>query len=309
MAGSVGFCDRPFMPTYLLLPLLASLLLVCGLLFVKRVTSAGIKPWTVTLVANWFATLLFSLMWFLGGSVQPLADFWQPAAIAILYILGQVFTFAAVQHGDVSVATPVFGIKVLLVAVLATLFLGAALSWRIWVAASLATFGIGLVQWTPRSHATSVSHQSRMLLSIALAMAAASCFATFDILVQTYSPAWGTGRILPIAYAMVGLFSLAFLPAFQVRALQDPKLRLLLFAGGFLIATQAVCIVFTLATFGDAARVNVVYALRGMWGVALAWLAARIWGGSEASLPRSVMTARLIGACLLTAAVVLAIRI
>ena len=63
----------------------------------------------------------------------------------------------------------------------------------------------------------------------------------------------------------------------------------------------------TLAQFGDAARVNVVYALRGLWGVALAWAVAHRWGGGEAALPHEVMLTRMAGALLLTAAVVLVI--
>ncbi|MDA7865122.1 EamA/RhaT family transporter, partial [bacterium] len=59
--------------------------------------------------------------------------------------------------------------------------------------------------------------------------------------------------------------------------------------------------------FGDAARVNVVYALRGLWGVALAWLAAKIWGGAEAEHTRSTMLLRVVGATILTSAVILAI--
>ena len=74
-----------------------------------------------------------------------------------------------------------------------------------------------------------------------------------------------------------------------------------------LIALQALCIVFTLSNFGDAARVNVVYSLRALWGVGLAWIVAKIWGGSEAKLPTNVMTARFLGAGLLTVAVMLVV--
>ena len=81
----------------------------------------------------------------------------------------------------------------------------------------------------------------------------------------------------------------------------------LLIAGSILIALQAICIVVAVGLFGDAARVNVVYALRGLWGVALAWLVAWKWGGAEAEHSRSTMILRVTGASILTTAVILVI--
>jgi steroid 5-alpha reductase family enzyme len=64
---------------------------------------------------------------------------------------------------------------------------------------------------------------------------------------------------------------------------------------------------FCLAKFGDAPRINIVYALRGLWGVLLAWLLARTLGTNEATAGRTVMLRRLFGAILLTVAVLLAV--
>ena len=66
-----------------------------------------------------------------------------------------------------------------------------------------------------------------------------------------------------------------------------------LLVGALLISLQAICIVSTLAIFGDAARVNVVYSLRGLWGVLLAWAVAKKWGGAEAEQTRGTMMSRL----------------
>lgn len=286
---------------HLLLPLLASILFVCGLIFVKRVSSAGVSPWTVTFISNQWAALLFSVLWFFGGTGQPWWLLWQPAIVAGLYIAGIVFTFSAIESGDVSLATPIFGIKVVLVAVLLTFVAGQQLPPQIWYAAVLATLGIGFIQWTgAREH-------HRVIFTIALAVSAALCFATFDVLVQRWAPAWGAGRFLPIVYWMAAFLSIIFLPLVQWHALKDASLRPSLIAGTLLIAMQAICIVLALSVFGDAARVNVVYALRGLWGVLFAWAAANRWGGNEAGLTRSTMLLRLAGASLLTIAVILVI--
>jgi len=58
---------------------------------------------------------------------------WQPLALAIFPSLGLVFTFAAVRRGDISVAAPVFGIKIMIIAFLLSV-LGVAIAQQALVA-------------------------------------------------------------------------------------------------------------------------------------------------------------------------------
>ncbi len=290
---------------YLVFPFLASILFAIGLLFLKRATVAGANPWTVSLIANWWAALLFSGFWLLDSSPVQLGLLWQPALVGMLYVIGQIGTFSAISHGDVSIAAPLFGIKVLLVAILATALGGQSLPLSIWVAAVLATIGIAMVQWT------GTGKRSRIWYTIFSALAASLSFSIFDVLIQKFCTSegagWSTGRFLPIMFWCVAVYSLIFLAGFQADRFREPAVRRSLLIGGLLIALQAICIVFTLSTFGDAPRVNVVYSMRGIWGVLLAWAAALIWGGSEADLSRSAMSWRLGGATLITTSVVIAI--
>ena len=290
---------------HLLFPLLASILFATGLLLLKRATDAGTNPWTVTFVANQWAALLFSAFLMMESVPVEWALLWQPALVAVFYITGQVGTFSAIHHGDVSIAAPLFGIKVLLVAVFSTFIGGQSLAVSIWLAAILATVGIILVQWSGKGQ------RKRILYTVASAMLASTAFSIFDVLVQMFcaseSAKWSTGRFLPIMFGFVALFSVIFLTGFQIEKAKDRKIRKPLLFGGMLIALQAVCIVFTLSAFGDAPRVNVVYSMRGIWGVVFAWVAATIWGGSEAELGRSTMMTRLLGSALITVSVVIAI--
>lgn len=283
-----------------MLPLLASILLVCGLIFIKRADGAG-GPVTVLFLANMISAVIFSLLWTLGGTMQPLTLLWQPFVIAILFSLGLTFTFLAIEQGDVSIATPVLGVKVIIVAMILTVFVGEALPSTVWWAAVLAVLGIGIIQWTGNAH------PKRAVFTVTFALLAATSFACFDALVQQWAPAWGAGRFLPIVYWMVGLLSLTMIPWVDFSVLRNPRLRRLILPGAALIALQAICITFAVANFGDAARINVVYALRGLWSVLFAWIAAKIWGGAEAELDSVGLVTRLVGAVLLTAAVVLVV--
>lgn len=290
---------------HLLFPLISSILFACALLLLKRATLGGTNPWTVSLVANLWAAGLFSSLWFLESDPVLWSRLWQPGLVALLYITGQIGTFLAITHGDVSIAAPLLGVKVLLVAIFATTLGGQSLPLAIWVAALLATIGIGLVQWTGGG-----THR-RMWYTIFSALGASVSFSIFDVLVQKFCAAendgWSPGRFLPIMFWFVAVYSTIFLAGFQKDKFADRAIRRSLLLGGMLIGMQAIGIVVTLSMFGDAPRVNVVYSLRGIWGVLLAWAAAMIWGGSEADLARKKMLVRLGGALLITVSVVIAI--
>lgn len=248
------------------------------------------------------ASLLFSVFWFFDSQAPDWSLLWQPAFIAVLYILGQSFILNAVSYGDVSVAAPVASSKVIIVPILLTVMGTAALSVITWLAAGMAMGGVILINYVvPKTG------RKQVFNTAALAFGAAFSFASFDVAVQTYSPAWGI-RLAPVSYWMVGLFSLALYPLIDApkKIFSELPWKSLLI-GCFLVAAQASLLVYALATANDAARINVVYSLRGLWGVVLAWALADWFGGNESSLPKNIMVARLGGALLLVAAVIITI--
>lgn len=289
-------------PRHLLLPLASSLLFATGLLFIKKATQRGSNSWTITLTANLWAAALFSVLWLLGGARQPWQLYWQPAVIAGLFISGQICTFLAINRGDVSVAAPIFSTKVLMVAVFLTVVAGQSLSAWVWLAALAATVGVALIQQTGRGE-----RHHRVPFTIAMAMLAATNYALFDVLVQRWAPAWGPGRFLPTVFWMAGFLSLGLLPWVDRAALCRREVLWPTLLGSLLFASQSFCIVLAIASFGDAARINIVYSLRGIWGVIAAWMFADWLGGGESHAAPRVMFARLAGAALLSAAVVVAI--
>lgn len=286
---------------HLFLPLVSALLYVAGALFLKQASGHGLGVWRTTFVANFICALLFSGLWLLGGQLQPLAQWWQPAVVAALFLAGQILSFLAIERGDVSVATPVMGVKVILVAGFTTLVIGESVPATLWLAAGAASAGIALLNRRDNrgSHA-------RVGLTIGLAALAAAAYALFDVLVQKWSPAWGAGRFLPVMLGFVALYSFALVPFFHapLRAIARPARRPLLL-GGLFIAMQAVVLITTLSIFGDATAVNVVYASRGLWSVLAVWWLGDWFSNTEGRSGPAVLRNRLIGAGLLMSAIVL----
>jgi drug/metabolite transporter (DMT)-like permease len=295
-----------FVPLHLLYPLFSSVVFVFGMLFSKQAITRGASPWTGTfLVHLWLAVIwLTAGAW--SGEWLPVSHWWHAAVFGIGFLLGQLFSYFAFRYGDVSVATPVFGVKVIMVAVIAAVSAGDPIAPQVWLGAVLATIGVMLVQ----SGITLQGHRDRRraVLTVVLALAGAASLSVFDVGLQVYGRPWGATRYLPVLFGATCGFSACVLPwCDRPRTLHKQRALLPVLAGSLLIATQAVTMSYSLSSFGDATRINIVYALRGLWAVLLAWILARFFGGGEARQSVRVMLSRLLGAVLLTASVVVAL--
>lgn len=298
-------------PAAVALPLLSAVGYVVAVLMMKRASAHGVGLWRTAFVSNVAMGLVFSALWLLGGQPVDPALLWQPAVFAALFLAGQIFTFAAMA-GDVSLATPVLGLKIIFVAGASTLLLAETVRPAWWIAAALATAAVGLLQSSPRGTPATAAPsagprgQSPRLTVLHAALAAAS-FAVSDVLVQRHAPAWGTGRFLPLGFGLVALFSLGLVPFFQAPLRTVPRAGWRWLAPGSLIlAAQAAGMGYTMATHGRATAANILYSTRGLWSVlAVGLLGAWLGTAGEQKLPRAVFVRRLAGSGLMLAAVAL----
>lgn len=298
------------MKWHLLFPITASLLYIAAALFLKRAQQLGGGVLRTTFVANVAVALVFAALLPMGGNNQPGALLWQPMLVAVLFVAGQVFSILALSLGDVSVATPVLGAKTIFVAWFTTLLLATHLPWQLWCAAGLSFGAIVLLNRAPRIPTADARqhHYRKLALTLLFSILAAASYALFDVLVQKWTPAWGTGRFLPIMFAFSALMSLVFLPFIRAPWREMPRVAWpALAAGAFFMALQSFVFVSAVAMFGDATAMNVVYSARGVWSVAAVWLIGHWFANTEAQLGGRVFRWRLTGAALMTSAIVLVV--
>jgi drug/metabolite transporter (DMT)-like permease len=282
-------------------PLFAALIYTAGAVLVKRSAELGVGVWRTAFVANIVAALVFQPLLLFGGVFLPQL-WWQPAIVAVCYVAGQWLTFTSLDQGDVSVATPVLGLKIVLVATLLTVFRGETLRWQLWAAALLATAGIALLH---RGAAGRVA-PGRVGRTILTAGLAATAYAIFDVLVQTWSPAWGAGRFVPVTLGMSGLLSCVFILRFRAPLREIPPAAWPWLLGGALaLSVQSLLFVSTIANWGNAAAANVVYASRGLWSVLFIWILGHWVSSREQALGARVLGGRLAGAVLMLSAIAL----
>lgn len=281
-----------------LLPLLASLLYVVAALFFKQASDRGAGVLRSTGVTNLFCGVAFSGLWVMGGRLPEPTPWMQPALVASLFLAGQLLGFLAIQKGDISVATPVMGVKVVLVAGFVTLLIGTPVRPMLWIAAALCSAGIVLLSRGARGPAA-----GRVLPAVGFGMASATAFALFDVLVQKWSPAWGAGRFLPIMMGFVALYSVILLAALR-EPIRGPG-GTPLWAGAACMTFQALLFVSSMAIYDKATVGNIVYSARGLWSVLAVWLVGHWFGNRERE--SDVLGWRFAGATLLLAAIVLAV--
>lgn len=288
-------------PLHLLFPLISSVTYVFAMLLFKRSGDWKIGPWRTAFLSNLAIGLVFAPFWFFGGPGQPLSFFWQPLLVALLFIAGQAFSFLALHHGDVSVSTPVMGLKIVFVALGSVIVIG-SVPLYLWIAAGLSTVAVGLLS---RGKSRARHHVG---FTLTFSVLAAASFALFDVLVQKWTPQWGVGRFFPIMFGTMALLSFAFIPYFSgpLRAIPRPAWKWL--GGGCVaLAMQTSLFVSSIGAFGDATAMNIVYASRGLWSVVAVWLIGHWFANEEQHLGPAVLRSRLAGAALMLAAIVLVI--
>lgn len=285
----------------LLLPAIAALLYAVGAHLVKL--SMGIGPWRVTFLSNFFMAVIYCpLLLVPAPPPGESAHFFQPAACGAMFFAGQIFTFAAIHKGDVSLVSPVMGLKVLLVTALTPLLAHESVPGPIWLAALLSMVAVALLG------IGKPEDRNRVAITIFLTSVSALFYAATDVLVQKWTPAWGAQCFVPIMFTLNAALALTFIPFFSAPISKIPTQTWKTLApGSTLLAVQALLMALALGVFGRAPALNVVYSSRGIWSILIVFAAARFLHEDEKALPRSTLATRLAGSLILLGAIALVV--
>jgi len=284
---------------WLMLPFTASFLFVISNLCSKRAMDLGFGVLQSVFLTVWGMTLFFiPLVFWIQGPI-PWNELWKPCLCGLLRLLAQLTILWIYRKGDVSVVSPVLGSKVLIVSILVVILLGETLTWTIWTAAALAVGALIIMQDFSGRH-------PHLLQSVLLSLLAATLLSLVDVLFQKWSPSMGFPLFGFVTFFASGLFALGLIPFFKKS--KSPNFQLGLrwsLLASALIGLQAFLFMTAIGIWGNAAKVNIVYSLRGLWSVLLVWMAGHWFSNTEMQAGRSIMIRRLIGAALLFAAAAL----
>lgn len=266
----------------------------------KRTAHWNIDIWRISFVSNLVSTVAFQPFWLLSGDLPQWGLWWQPLVVALLYVAGQVLTLTSLAQGEISVAAPVLGLKIVFVPIFLWLLGAGLLPVSTWIACLGATLAVMLL-----NASDGVTGRGKVVFSIVTACGGAAAFAMFDVCVQTWSPTWGRGAFLPVMMGMNAVLSVGLIPFFKAPLRSIPRTAWpTLLGAATLIAVQAVAIVASVAFWERVAVSNVVYSSRGLWSLAAVWLLGRYLGAADSGLTPRVVLFRATGALLLFASII-----
>ncbi|NDC79942.1 MAG: DMT family transporter [Verrucomicrobia bacterium] len=285
---------------YLILPLFSSGVYAAGTLFIKRSLEMGQPPRRVLVGSNLAMWLCF-LPLLLGAKIPsanlPVWMWLAPPVCSVLFFLGQVGTFRALAGGDVSVATPVLGSKVVLTALGCACFLPGRVPAKFWIGSALCSLGVALLSWSGGGR------KKGAWRAVGWGLLAAASFSLTDVLVAKAAPQIGLALFGPMMMSGLAVLSAWVLPVWAWGGLARGSGKGWLVTGVVLIGMQAVGVLAGIVLSGDPVGVNIVYALRGLWSVGLVFFLGRWVGNREAGLPGRILGVRALGAGLLFGAV------
>ena len=290
--------------TFLLYALLAAIVYAVGSLLLKRALLQGVGAWRMAFVCNLLLAAMAAPLFFLAAPPTPEARWYQPLVAGTAFFLGQIFTYLAINKGDVSVATPVLGTKVIFVALFTVLLIHLPIPWTLWAAALLTTTALAVL-----GSGTKSGEHHKFFTTLLYAGTSALSFSFTDVVTQKWSPAWGGSGFTARFLAVCGLLSFTLIPLFHGRLRDLPKSTWLWLGGGaFVLSSQGLLLYIVLGHFGHATEMNVVYNSRGLWTVLLVWFFGGWFANQERAEGGGAMVRRLIGSLLILAAIGLVLR-
>ncbi len=290
------------LPGQILIPLITAFLYALAVIFLKRALADGAGRWRVTFACNLVMAVGYQACWAVHTQPFSAIGAMHAALAGSTFFAGQIFTFLALNRGDVSVVTPILGTKVIWVAWFSVLLVGRAHPPLIWIAVFLTALGAAILGYQPGKHPRHVA------LSIATGLATAGSFALTDVLVMMYAPVWGFGSFVPAMFLVVGVLSLGFIPMIKAEGWASGWAPAWLGPGAALLAAQALWMAFAISTFGHVTTINIAYSSRGLWSIVLVWAFGHWFGNTERERGTPAMLLRLAGASLLVTAIFIASR-
>ncbi|MFT5126059.1 MAG: drug/metabolite transporter (DMT)-like permease [Kiritimatiellia bacterium] len=283
----------------LLFPLASALLYTLGNMFIKQALEAGAGILRTSFISNLIMSTVFLPLICWSPGVPDWSQVHWPILAGMAFFTGQVFTILAVRVGDVSVQTPLMGLKVIFVAGFSFILDPNPIPPAVFVAALLAALAVFLIS---RSRETHFSHMRRAVIYSILACVA---FGLTDSVVGSQSRSFGRLPMLLGMMGVVSVLSLGMLPIFRLPLRAMPgSIWKPLCAGATIVGLQALILNLALGKFGRATDINVVFSTRGLFGVLLVWFAGTWFKNRERERAGvKIMRSRLGGALLLVVAI------
>lgn len=284
----------------LLLPVAAAAAYCLSVLFVKASTADGkLSPTSILATTNFLMFLAFLPTLLCNWqSVNPHL-LWQPLLTGIFFAIGNWATFLCSHKGEVSLMTPIMGIKILLVILFLHIIVGGETPKSLIFAGLLCCAAVFIMGYSK----SDTTPRGKRLWTYALAAIACISYAMCDVLFQKFSGNFDGMIILSLNNIVLAILSVPYIKTF-CRNFRNANNKTLLLGAFSAILMTAEAVLMVIAIIGEvgAGLCNILYNTRGIMSVLLILAAGHI-NPSLRELNKASTLRRLTGSAMIMLAV------
>ncbi|MGF1531933.1 MAG: EamA family transporter [Puniceicoccaceae bacterium] len=283
-----------------LLPLLSALTYALGSFAYKKAGTENVGSTRLYFIQSQVSLPLFLFLSIGHWDLQEAADLIVPIYVGLTFFCGWLFTLFAIKSGDVSLQTPLMGMKVAFVALLAAALGLSRPDTNLWGAVILASVAVFILGFPRRRK------EGKTARTVGFVTISCLFFAASDVLIGAAAADFGLFPFLAVVVVTNAVLSFGLFPFFQgsLTSINPAGWKWSLIGAG-LMTLQILTLTSYMGITGEAAIANVLFSTRGLFAVALGSVAARFLALPSERLVPFVYCQRMIGALLMVAAVTL----
>lgn len=280
-----------------ILPIIAALFYSLSVVLVKVASrEGGVRSTSMLAATNIMLAAVF-LPITLCGKLPPAGELWKPLIIGVFFALANYTTFLCAHYGEVSLMTPIMGVKVLLVFAAASVIAGVACSPIMLAAGVMCCVAVFIMGFDKSSLVG-----GKLLPTVALALATCTFYALCDVLVCFLGKSFDPFAFLGMTSVVLVVSSLPFIPQMCADFRPSNKAFGSGLAAAAFMAFESMLMFRALAGGLDAGLCNIFYNTRGLMSIALVYFLANKYPELE-KLSRASAQRRVFGSIMILVAV------
>ncbi len=253
------------------LPFLAAALYSSSVILAKLASNTGrMAPTSILFLNNFAIWLVYLPMLFFPDVSVGWPTLWKSIIIGLFFSMGNYATFLCAYKGELSLMTPIMGVKILFVLLFSRLIIGNELPGTMLLSGFICCTAVFLMGYAPKKAGTK---PGRERATYALAMWACASYAMCDVLFQKFSEAEDPILLLCICNFIPLVSTIPFIRRF-VRDVRYMSVRSLSLGtvSALLMVGEATVLVLAITGGVGAALCNILYNTRSIISIVLVYI-------------------------------------
>ncbi len=256
---------RPPFPD-ILFPVLAAACYALGVIAVKYASkSKTISGVSLLAMNNLFSGAVFIPQIFFAPDLPEFSIIWQPLLAGAFCAAGNLATFICAERGEVSLMTPIMGVKILFVLIFSNVMLQTRLPFSIMISGAICCAAVFIM-----GASKSKLNRQKFRFTVFLALSACASYAACDVLMQKYAPNFSTRAMLALTTVAMPVSVIPLIPKLigELKKSNPETIAFGSFSSVLLVGESYLMFISITGAVG-AAMSNILFNTRGIIAIAL----------------------------------------